>query len=103
MNRPPEASSCLRVSRTVRAAVVCLALSLSSSPSRSDEQTSEIASVASTQTDTIDWQKERQFWSFQQPQRHALLKVSNTSWPSQPIDFFILAKLEAAKLSPSDP
>src|SRR5688572_29938447 len=104
MNRRSEASSCLRASRTVRAAVVCLALSLCPSPSRSDDQKSEIPSDSTpTKTDTIDWQKERQFRSFQQPQQHALPKVSNTSWPSQPIDYFILAKLEAAKLAPSDP
>jgi hypothetical protein len=52
--------------------------------------------------DSIDWQKERQFWAFQAPQRHALPKVADSEWPSQPMDYFILAKLGAAKLAPAD-
>src|SRR5687768_15635664 len=53
--------------------------------------------------DSIDWQKERQFWSFQPPERHSLPQVVDNSWPTQPLDFFILARLEAVKLSPSEP
>jgi hypothetical protein len=51
---------------------------------------------------SIDWSKERQFWAFQAPQRHALPTVANSEWPAQAIDFFVLAKLEAAKLAPSE-
>ena len=54
-------------------------------------------------SDTIDWRKEREFWSFQPPQRHPLPKVLNTSWPAQPLDYFILTRLEAAKLTPAVP
>ena len=51
--------------------------------------------------DGIDWAKERQFWSFQAPVRHARPKVQNTRWPSQTIDYFILARLEAKDLIPA--
>jgi hypothetical protein len=50
-----------------------------------------------------DWKKEQQFWSFQAPKRYALPTVSNQSWPAQPIDYFILARLEQNKLAPSSP
>ena len=40
-------------------------------------------------------------WSFQPPKRPALPIVKLTSWPRNPIDQFILAKLEAEGLSPS--
>lgn len=52
-------------------------------------------------SDGLDWDKEQEFWSFQPPTRHALPQVSNRSWPSQPIDYFILARLEAKGLKPS--
>ena len=61
------------------------------------------AESSATKTDSIDWEKERQFWAFQAPQRHAFPKVADSEWPSQPMDFFILAKLEAAKLAPAEP
>ena len=50
-----------------------------------------------------DWSKEQQFWSFQAPKPYALPTVSNKSWPTQPIDHFILARLEAKNLAPSAP
>src|SRR5688572_29733547 len=53
--------------------------------------------------DERDWEKEQQFWSFQAPKRHPLPTVSNRSWPAQPIDYFILARLEEKKLAPSGP
>jgi hypothetical protein len=40
-------------------------------------------------------------WSFVSPQRPALPAVSKNNWASNPIDRFILAKLEQAKLSPA--
>ena len=51
--------------------------------------------------DTIDWNKERQFWSFKAPQAQARPTVKNSKWPRQPVDYFILARLEQKKLSPS--
>jgi hypothetical protein len=44
------------------------------------------------------WQ---QHWSFVAPTRPALPEVQNTSWPKNAIDYFVLAKLESADLSPS--
>ncbi|MEW6158225.1 MAG: DUF1549 and DUF1553 domain-containing protein [Verrucomicrobiota bacterium] len=49
----------------------------------------------------IDWQKERQFWSFQPPRAHAPPKVRQKSWPRQPLDFFILARLEQIGIAPA--
>jgi cytochrome c553 len=40
-------------------------------------------------------------WSYTPPQRPALPLIQNKTWPKNEIDHFILAKLEAAKLSPS--
>jgi hypothetical protein len=40
-------------------------------------------------------------WAFTKPERPALPSVNNESWPRNPIDFFILAKLEAASIGPS--
>lgn len=40
-------------------------------------------------------------WSYVPPERPALPAVQNKAWPKNEIDSFILAKLEAAKLSPS--
>ena len=51
--------------------------------------------------DGIDWAKERQFWSFRAPVRHAKPKVQNTRWPSQTIDYFILARLESKNVVPA--
>ena len=40
-------------------------------------------------------------WSYLPPTRPALPSIQNQSWPKNEIDHFILAKLEAAKLTPS--
>jgi len=40
-------------------------------------------------------------WSFVRPERPAAAKVQNSSWPRNPIDTFLLARLEAEGLSPS--
>src|SRR5205807_4156384 len=44
------------------------------------------------------WQKH---WSFIPPERPPLLKVGNAAWPRNPIDNFILARLEREELQPS--
>ncbi|HEV8542439.1 MAG TPA: DUF1549 and DUF1553 domain-containing protein, partial [Verrucomicrobiae bacterium] len=56
---------------------------------------------ASLTAGPIDWQKEQEFWSFQKPVQHPLPSVWQKVWPSQPIDFFVLATLEAKGLKPS--
>ncbi len=50
---------------------------------------------------TIDLAQGRQFWSFQPPRRTPLPPVQNQDWPRTEIDRFVLAKLEAAGLSPA--
>lgn len=40
-------------------------------------------------------------WAFQSPRRPALPHVANAAWPRNPIDTYILARLEAERLQPS--
>jgi len=42
-----------------------------------------------------------QHWSFITPKQHKLPTVEQTAWPLNPIDYFILSKLENANLKPS--
>lgn len=51
----------------------------------------------------VDWSKERNFWSFRKPQSTALPAVQNVQWSRQPMDRFILARLEAQGRSPAVP
>ncbi|HEY1172406.1 MAG TPA: DUF1553 domain-containing protein [Verrucomicrobiae bacterium] len=51
--------------------------------------------------ETIDWAKAREWWSLRPLESPALPKVKNTSWPVNEIDRFVLAKVEAAKLTPA--
>lgn len=60
-----------------------------------------LASEPAAKDETIDWAKERQFWSFQKPVRQARPKIQNVRWPGQTIDYFILARLETKGLTPS--
>ncbi len=52
---------------------------------------------------TPNIQKSSGFWSFQPIQVPAFPAVLNTSWPTSPIDTFILAKLESSGLGPAPP
>ena len=49
----------------------------------------------------IDWAKERGFWSFRPPQPQPRPFVKNKRWPRQPLDYFVLARLERTNLGPS--
>jgi hypothetical protein len=51
--------------------------------------------------DDINWAKEREFWAFRSPVTQARPAVKNKRWASQPLDYFILARLEQKNLSPS--
>ncbi|HLW68140.1 MAG TPA: DUF1549 and DUF1553 domain-containing protein [Gemmataceae bacterium] len=42
-------------------------------------------------------------WAFQPVREPALPAVKNTAWPATPVDYFVLAKLEANGVSPSSP
>lgn len=65
-----------------------------------------VAWPSATASDTakpasIDWDKAREWWAYQPPQKAKLPSVSNRAWPSQRLDHFILAKLDAKRLTPS--
>ncbi|MEX2092056.1 MAG: PSD1 and planctomycete cytochrome C domain-containing protein [Pirellulales bacterium] len=45
----------------------------------------------------------KQHWSFVPPERPAVPKVSNPAWVRNPIDAFVLARLDTAGLQPSPP
>ena len=49
----------------------------------------------------IDIEAGRKHWAYQPRKSPAIPKVKNTAWPSNDIDRFILARLEAADLSPA--
>src|SRR5262245_56032048 len=51
--------------------------------------------------DSIDWAREREFWSFRPPKAQELPAVRSARWPRQRIDYFILARLEQRRLAPS--
>jgi hypothetical protein len=57
--------------------------------------------VAETDFDHIDWNKERQFWAFTPPKAPERPVVKNRRWPREDLDYFVLAKLEERRLSPS--
>jgi hypothetical protein len=48
-----------------------------------------------------NWPEESKHWSFIKPERPVLPAVRNTRWPLNPIDNFILARLEREQLTPS--
>ncbi|HKS35908.1 MAG TPA: DUF1549 and DUF1553 domain-containing protein [Verrucomicrobiae bacterium] len=50
---------------------------------------------------SLNWSKEREFWSFRQPLPHPQPVVRNRRWPRQRLDYFILARLEEKQLLPS--
>ncbi len=52
---------------------------------------------------TIDIEEGRKHWAFQPLADPPLPEVKDTSWPQSPIDFFILAALEAKGLRPAPP
>jgi hypothetical protein len=52
------------------------------------------------QTETIDWQKARDFWAFQPPRVHAPPQVKNAEWPRKEMDHFVLTELEKRGLTP---
>ena len=61
------------------------------------------AGIAKSKPDgaPINWAKAREWWAFQPPNKAELPKISQAAWPSRRIDYFILAKLESKKLTPS--
>lgn len=50
---------------------------------------------------SIDWEKARQFWAFQPPRALPRPEVRDRHWPRQPLDWFVLERLENAGLEPA--
>lgn len=61
----------------------------------------ESESSDTTDTEGINWVKEKDFWSFRLPVKQSLPSVRNSRWPRQPLDYFILARLEEKGLAPA--
>ena len=53
--------------------------------------------------EVVDREKLKDWWAYKKLERPALPKVKDDSWVSNPIDAFILAKLEENGLTPSKP
>ncbi|MDA2931102.1 DUF1549 domain-containing protein, partial [Acidobacteria bacterium AH-259-O06] len=51
----------------------------------------------------FDLEERAEHWAFQPLKQQALPPVKNVDWPQSPIDYFILAKLEAQGLFPAKP
>ena len=62
---------------------------------------SSIQATDNPKATSIDWKKAREWWAFQPPKKSKLPLVSDNNWPSQRIDYFILAKLDAKQLTRS--
>ena len=60
----------------------------------------EIALIERWIADGAEWQRH---WAFIPPQKATLPDVKNSTWARNPIDRFILAKLEAQNLKPTEP
>ena len=58
----------------------------------------EIATLAKWIQQGAEW---KQHWSFIPPEKAKLPKVKNKTWPQNPIDHFILKKLEKNRIHPS--
>ncbi len=58
------------------------------------------SSAMKTRTAGLDLEARRLFWAYQRPRRHETPRVSDTRWPIDEIDPFILARLEARGLRP---
>lgn len=58
--------------------------------------------AASVVRAAIELETARRFWSLQKPVLHSRPRTENASWAKHELDHFILAKLAAAKLKPSD-
>lgn len=49
----------------------------------------------------VDWGAARAAYGYQRPDRHQLPSVRNRLWPRQPVDWFVLDRVERAGLSPA--
>ncbi len=70
-------------------------------PPVSSNKTLTKAQIATLRTWIAQGGKYAKHWAYMTPTRPALPAVKNAAWPKNPIDRFILARLEKAKLAPS--
>ena len=56
--------------------------------------------AAAWKPSTVDIEKGRKYWAFQPVQKPATPKVRNGKWSSQPIDRFLLARMEPKRVVP---
>lgn len=49
----------------------------------------------------MDWSKERQFWAFRKPEPQQRPHTKRSTWPRQPLDSFVLNRLESSGQSPA--
>src|SRR4029077_871539 len=56
--------------------------------------------AATWKPSSSDLEKGRKYWAFQPPQKAAVPKVKNRKWSSQPIDRYLLARMEQKRLTP---
>ncbi|MDB5358650.1 MAG: hypothetical protein JWN24_5103 [Phycisphaerales bacterium] len=61
----------------------------------------ESQSAPPQSTNSYDWQKWKQFWSFRPIQKPQPPAIKNANWVRNPIDAFVLAHLEAKGLHPA--
>ena len=66
-----------------------------------DPRTDAGADVATAVLKKLDTSGAKAWWSFKPIRKPSVPAVKDASWPRNPIDHFILAKLEANKLTPS--
>jgi len=57
--------------------------------------------VVAQADEEIDWAKEQQFWSFRAPIAAPQPAVKSRQWPTQPLDYLVLNRLEKSNLAPS--
>ncbi|MSU35137.1 MAG: DUF1549 domain-containing protein [Pedosphaera sp.] len=50
---------------------------------------------------TVDWAKERQFWAFRKPEPQPRPRTKLSNWPRQPLDHFVLNRLETSGKIPA--
>jgi hypothetical protein len=74
-----------------------------------DPRETEKASLAMSATSAksakkpMDWQEALRFWSFQLPRRYPFPATAQPDWVCQPIDSFLLSKMESEGLHPNEP
>ncbi len=65
--------------------------------------TASLFVASKTDATTIDIEEGRKHWAFQPVEKPPLPEVNNKAWIKNPIDLFILARLEKADLQPAPP